>query len=166
MLKPLLLKGKEDRIMKWFVMDEFRCRCCGSTGSPQATANSRALVEDVLDLAREKFGRPIKVNSGYRCPKHNAKVGGVPNSQHTRGEAADVTPLEPVSGSSTSEATESMTKIQDEVVRLARIIVANGKFDQLIVYPTFLHVSWKRQGGNRKQILRKTATGYQKVERL
>jgi len=44
--------------------------------------------------------------------------------------------------------------------------VVNGKFDQLIVYPTFLHVSWKRQGGNRKQILRKTATGYQKVERL
>ena len=47
---------------------------------------------------------------------------------------------------------------------LARIIVENGKFDQLIIYPTFVHVSWKRQGGNRKEVLRKTATGYQKVD--
>ena len=45
-------------------------------------------------------------------------------------------------------------------MKLARIIVAQGRFDQLIIYPTFLHVSYKRSGVNRHKVLRKTATGY------
>ena len=114
-------------------MEEFRCKCCGSTGSPQAVANIGALVENVLDPAREKLGKPIVVNSGYRCPKHNAAVGGVTNSQHMKGEAADI----------------RCTDIR----RLKQIIIDNGRYDQLIDYGTFLHVSWKRNGGNRKQKL-------------
>ena len=106
--------------------------------------NIEALVTEVLDPARRKYGKPVVVNSGFRCPIHNSAVGGVNQSQHTKGEAADVH--------------------CDDNLALARIIVANGKFDQLIVYPTFIHVSWKRQGGNRKQILKKTATGYQKID--
>ena len=54
---------------------------------------------------------------------------------------------------------------KEELAKLARIIVQNGKFDQLIIYPTFLHVSWKRQGGNRQQILRKVGNGYEAVSR-
>ena len=38
------------------------------------------------------FGKPIIVNSGYRSPEHNAAVGGVPNSQHVLGTAADIRP--------------------------------------------------------------------------
>lgn len=121
--------------MKHFTEKEFRCKCCGSTGSPQAAANFRALVDEVLDPAREKLGKPIRVNSGYRCPKHNLAVGGVKNSQHMAGEAADIC-------------------CEDNKL-LKQIIVENGKFDQLIEYPNFLHVSWKRNGVNRKQKLRK-----------
>lgn len=105
--------------------------------------NLQALVEEVLEPVRERLGRPIIVNSGYRCPIHNAAVGGVANSQHLRGEAADL-------------------HCYDNR-RLARIIVELGKFDQVILYPTFVHISFKKAGGNRKQILRKTATGYLKV---
>ena len=54
---------------------------------------------------------------------------------------------------------DSSCKIQD----LAMAIVDGGKWDQLILYPTFVHVSWKRQGGNRRQILRKTQKGYENV---
>ena len=52
--------------------------------------NAIALVENVLDPAREKLGMPIKVTSGYRCPLKNKAVGGVENSQHLKGEAADI----------------------------------------------------------------------------
>ena len=115
--------------MKHFKMEEFRCKCCGQVAFPE---NIEALVENVLDPAREKLGAPITVNSGYRCPKHNAEVGGVANSQHMKGEAADVRPRE-----------------------VGKIIEELGKYDQLIYYPTFVHVSWKRTGVNRKQILYK-----------
>jgi hypothetical protein len=50
-------------------------------------------------------------------------------------------------------------KIQD----LAKAIVENGKYDQLILYPTFVHVSWKRTGQNRRMVLEKTAYGYRRA---
>lgn len=138
--------------MKYFKLEEFRCRCgceMDSTGSPQVRANIVALVENVLDPVRERLAKPIIVNSGYRCQVHNKTVGGASSSQHMRGEAADV---RPVQGSGFT--------VQD----LARVIVANGRWDQMILYPTFVHVSWKRQGVNRKEVLKKTAMGYEKVD--
>lgn len=127
--------------MKYFKMEEFRCRCCGGL-PPDAQENIRALVEAVLDPARERYGGQVTVNSGYRCAKHNREVGGVSASQHLRGEAADITVV-------------NSEKIIDksELARLKQIIIDNGRFDQLIDYGTFLHVSWKRNGGNRKQKL-------------
>ena len=121
-----------------------------------AEANERALVEAVLDPAREKLGRPIAVNSGFRCVVHNRKVGGATSSQHMRGEAADIRPVSSsrFQGSSSSSVEE-----------LAKVIVENGVFDQLIIYPTFVHVSNKRNGYNRKEILRKTASGYARVQK-
>ena len=118
--------------MKHFMEKEFRCKCCKELPL-SAKANIEALVANVLDPAREKLGKPIIVNSGFRCQKHNFEVGGVTNSQHMAGEAADIC-------------------CEDNKL-LKQVIVENGKFDQLIEYPTFLHVSWKRNGGNRKQRL-------------
>ena len=112
-------------------------------GAPkEAEENLRALVDEVLDPLREAYGRPIRVNSGYRCPKLNRLVGGSPNSQHMRGEAADI---QPVVGN------------EADLPELARILIANGKCDQLILYPTFIHVSYKRFGWNRLQVLQKNS---------
>ena len=119
-------------------MREFECHC-GCRMPDSARANIVALVEQVLDQARERYGKPVCVNSGYRCARHNASVGGVANSQHLRGEAADLCCA--------------------DNKRLAEIIEANGKFDQMIKYLDkdgrirFIHVSWKRFGQNRKQRL-------------
>lgn len=44
----------------------------------------------VLEPLREAMNEPIKIGSGYRCPKLNAAVGGVSNSQHMKGQAADL----------------------------------------------------------------------------
>ena len=104
--------------------------------------NLEALVVNVLEPARERLGKPITVNSGFRCCIHNSRVGGVANSQHMKGEAADVCCF--------------------NNKKLGKII-EQGVFDQLIYYPTFLHVSYKRNGMNRKQILKKTASGYERV---
>ena len=126
--------------MKWFKEKEFACKCCGQL-PPLARENVKALVSEVLDPVREKLGMPIVVNSGYRCEKHNKEVGGVKNSQHLKGEAADI-------------------HCQNNE-RLKQLIIENGKFDQLITYPTFLHVSYKRTGGNRHQRLKKGGAGYE-----
>lgn len=54
-------------------------------------ANLTALVNNVLDPLREAYGKPITVNSGFRCEKLNRKVGGAKTSDHLHGMAADIT---------------------------------------------------------------------------
>ena len=44
--------------------------------------NINLLVDNVLDPVRDKFGIPVIITSGYRCPQVNRLVGGVDNSQH------------------------------------------------------------------------------------
>ncbi len=50
----------------------------------------KALCSAVLDPLREVLGRPVTVNSGFRSPELNRIVGGVPDSQHVFGQAADL----------------------------------------------------------------------------
>ena len=45
---------------------------------------------DKLDYLRGAIGYPVIVSCGYRCPYHNGEVGGVPDSQHVLGNAADI----------------------------------------------------------------------------
>ena len=52
--------------------------------------NVQGLINHVLDPLREWYGKPIYVNSGYRCPELNKVVGGVENSYHVSGGAADI----------------------------------------------------------------------------
>jgi uncharacterized protein YcbK (DUF882 family) len=66
-----------------FSRKEFECRCCG-----RLQLDSH-LIEG-LEVLRVLAGVPVVVNAGYRCPRHNQEVGGVPNSEHTRGLAADI----------------------------------------------------------------------------
>lgn len=83
--------------MKHFKLEEFtksdtaRRMGIDNTPPPDAVARLQRLVDCVLDPLREAYGRPIYVNSGYRCPALNRAVGGVAHSQHLTGEAADIT---------------------------------------------------------------------------
>ena len=61
-----------------------------NTPTVEATHNLCQLMTEVLEPAREKLGKPIIVTSGYRCPALNKAVGGVGNSQHMTGQAADL----------------------------------------------------------------------------
>ena len=83
--------------MKHFTLDELTSSATaqrkGIANVPDATATAHLirLVRQVLDPARSALGKPITVNSGYRCPQLNKAVGGAPKSYHLLGRAADIT---------------------------------------------------------------------------
>ena len=118
---------------------------CGRTEEDNLTA----LIENVLEPARVRYGKPVHVSSGYRCPQLNSLVKGAAQSQHLKGEAADIYTDAGPQGN----------------LELARVIVALGRFDQLILenvpgnqlLPQWLHVSWKQGGTNRREIRKKVA---------
>lgn len=56
----------------------------------QEVANLTALAVAVLEPLRQWWGKEVKIGSGYRCPALNKAVGGVSNSQHMAGQAADL----------------------------------------------------------------------------
>ena len=82
--------------MKYFTLQELTRSATASelnianVPNPIAKAHLEHLVDTILDPLRERVGQPITVNSGYRCKKLNAAVGGEPNSQHLYGLAADI----------------------------------------------------------------------------
>lgn len=103
----------------------------------------KALVDEVIQPLRDAWGEPLAINSGYRCPEVNRVVGGVPTSQHVRGEAADVCPFGR-NGHGDIEV----------VRRLAAAARDLGlPFDQMILYPSFVHFSHNLKGEQRGQIL-------------
>jgi zinc D-Ala-D-Ala carboxypeptidase len=61
-----------------------------NTPGEQETSALKLLAEKVLQPVRDHFGRGVKVNSGFRHPEVNAKVGGSKTSDHCRGQAADI----------------------------------------------------------------------------
>jgi len=75
----------EWREFRYFRPEEFACPCCGRVYVLERLVR-------LLDLVREAWGAPIRVESGYRCPDHNRRIGGAPNSAHVIGAAADIWP--------------------------------------------------------------------------
>lgn len=57
---------------------------------PYEVKQNLQVLAEQLEVLREHFQKPITINSGYRSPKWNAKVGGAENSQHLLGKAADI----------------------------------------------------------------------------
>ncbi len=94
----------------------------------------KALVDTVLQPLRDAWRKPLHINSGYRCPELNKEVGGAQTSQHVKGEAADVACDKPV-----------------ELARLAASM--RLPYDQMILYPTFVHFSHRLKGTQRGQTL-------------
>lgn len=99
-----------------------------------------ALVRKVLQPLRDIYQKPMKINSGYRCPMLNEIVGGVPSSQHRLGEAADIHTGSPLETFRLAHLAKSTPEIWAEI-------------DQLICYDTFVHISHKRVGSQRQQLL-------------
>ena len=69
-------------MLKYFTIDEFACPCCG-----ECQMNIDTLLR--FDKARMIANTPFKINSGYRCKKHNLEVGST-SENHPSGHAGDV----------------------------------------------------------------------------
>lgn len=97
-------------------------------------SNLKNLVSHILDPLREIYGKPIKVNSGYRCEELNKIVGGVKNSQHQYGQAVDI--------------------VADDM-QLLWSLAKQFDFDQLINENNlkWIHISFVSPTKNRHQIL-------------
>lgn len=103
-----------------FSRSEFACKganCCWHSAPV-----SVRLVSGLQTL-RDKVGLPLKINSGFRCVKHNAAVGGAKNSQHLYGTAADVA-----------------LPVGYSPVQFAALAESLVLFDGIGVYDNFIHL--------------------------
>lgn len=100
-----------------FKLREFKCKC-GQCTHTTVDDNLLQLLENI----RSHFGKPVVINSGYRCPSWNTAVGGSSKSQHMLGKAADIR----IKGVAPKA-----------IYDYCRTIMPHGG---LGLYPTFVHV--------------------------
>ena len=109
-----------------------------NTPDAEVIENLRNLCTKVLEPLREHLGQPVVITSGFRSKRLNETVGGVKNSQHLRGEAADL-----------------MVEGEKQARDWIRWMMDFLEFDQLILEKkgkkVWVHVSLKR---NKQQVLK------------
>jgi len=79
---------KEEKLTNNFNKSEFECKC--GCEMPQDVMFEVQKLAAQLQTIRDFIRKPIKLTNAYRCAKHNKAVGGVSNSQHILGKAADI----------------------------------------------------------------------------
>lgn len=139
-----------------FAKSETAARMGLNNYPPKSVINNlKNLCETVLQPLRSHFGVPIVISSGYRCAALNAAVGGVPNSQHKFGEAADIhIPLMDVVLQDGKKHTD-----REIATRWLEWIRDNTDFDQLILETSngmdfWIHVSCRPDHKrNRHQVI-------------
>jgi uncharacterized protein YcbK (DUF882 family) len=109
-------------VRSYFQTGEFACKCgCGTNKVKQGLIDTLNVIRSTLDV-------PVNVTSGTRCAKRNKEAGGVSNSNHLSGEAADI---------------QAKGISPEEVRRVIRSLWSSGRLPYLAglgSYPTFTHV--------------------------
>lgn len=108
MSTAILNQTNDERLSQHFKAEEFRCK-----DKTKEFLWAPELLE-ILETIRNHFNTPVIINSGYRTPSWNVKVGGTPNSYHCKGMAADIV----VKGHSSKE----VAKYADNVMKQGGII--------------------------------------------
>lgn len=117
-----------------------------NTPPQEAVDNLRALCQGTLQTLREALGLPVVITSGYRTKALNSMLAhSSERSQHMLGQAADFYVAPGQSGLSRREL----------LIKAFRLIILDESidFDQLILYPSFIHVSYVSRERNRRTIL-------------
>lgn len=128
----------------------------GLSNSPneEHVKNMQALAENIFQPLRDYFGVPIHISSGYRSEALNKAIGGSKSSQHCKGEAMDI---------------DRDGYSQPNNAQIFEYIKNNLDFDQMIwefgtqQNPEWVHVSHKRDGKNRAELLVAYKTSYGKT---
>ena len=112
------------KLSKNFILEEFRCND-GSPVPESKVCNVKILALN-LQALRDHLGEAITINSAYRTPSYNKKVGGAKNSMHLQAKAADIT-------------TRSLTPKQLHAKIEALIKSGDMQNGGLGLYPSFVH---------------------------
>lgn len=136
----------EGKIKKYFTIDEL---CYSYTAeknniknipNKEEINNLQNLIDEVLQPLRVAYNKPIIISSGFRCAELNKLVGGKSNSQHLRGQAADIVP-----------------KDIDDLDILFELCKNLSSFDQLLYEKSknkkWIHISYKDLINNRNQVI-------------
>lgn len=111
---------------EFFTREEFRCQCGGKYCDGFPVEPERELLR-VCNEFRRRLGVPVTIvdsgGSGVRCPQHNAAVGGVANSNHLYGKAADL---------HSEKSPEEMYRVAEEIL---------GNTGELGLYSWGIHVA-------------------------
>jgi uncharacterized protein YcbK (DUF882 family) len=107
-----------------FDLTEFTCK--DGTPVPKSLLPNVELLAKNLQVLRDYLGESIHINSGYRTPTYNAKVGGKPNSYHMKAMAGDLT---------------TKSKTPKQLAAIIEKLIAEKKMKQggLGIYPGFVH---------------------------
>lgn len=130
------------KLTKNFTLEEFLCkcpRCKGKLPSKKIIANITELALEIQKL-RDTVNTPITIISGVRCPAHNKEVGGVSNSVHMTGSAADII----IKGYTASKMFEVASGIKSSQAKSG--LKPMKQFRGVGYYPTqgFVHVDMGR----------------------
>lgn len=112
--------------LRYFSPEELRCKGCAPGRCHRDPYGYQPDAARLLDNLREDMGQPLFINSAYRCPFHNAAVGGAAQSRHKMGDAFDI----------------SLRNITDKTRLITAARMAG--FSGLGFYGTFLHVDTGR----------------------
>lgn len=118
----------------------------------EAVENLKALCVNTLEPLREALGLPIVITSGYRCKALNDLIAHhSQRSQHMQGRAADFH----------VGHTDDTDNRRKRLIQAFRQILTDPKitFDQVIIYPSFIHVSYVSNGKNRRKITKGYGNG-------
>lgn len=133
------MNTKDIKLSKNFSLSEFTRTSSSEDNTPneEQIEAIRLLVEMILQPLRDLYGKPIKINSGFRSSAVNSAIGGVDSSQHSKGEAVDIT------GGSVEE---------NQI--LFNLIVENFPFDQIIdeFGMRWVHVSYRKNRLRRQKL--------------
>ncbi len=118
------------KITKNFSSEEFDCR--DGTPVPESLKANVVELANNLQVLRDEIGEPIHINSAYRYPAYNKKIGGKPASQHLKAKAADIT-------------AKSFTPKQ--LAAVIEKLIKEGKlwFGGIGIYPGFVHVDIRKE---------------------
>ena len=100
--------GSDDNLLNYFSDKELSCKQLSSKGNCGCGGECLINIDarKKLNKFRSIVGVPFSPNSAYRCPIHNANIGGVKNSQHVLGKAFDI----PIKGKMTRKTIHKVAK--------------------------------------------------------
>ena len=90
--------------------DSFEFNCKDGTIVPNELYSNMVELAKNLQVLRDELGKPVRINSAYRTPKYNKKVGGASKSQHLLCKAADIV----VAGVTPTEVAETIERLVKE----------------------------------------------------